>query len=151
MPLIIGHDCKLYYNTGTDASPTWNVIDIVGDVTLTDLGAGDAEVNLRLSDWVLNLPAKLRAAIEFMLANNIGGTDFDNLRGYALGRTIKQYAVVNGDITTSANQYFKAFCHITAFPWAQPIEEMTSHDCRLSLSYHEESGSPVYPSWATVP
>jgi hypothetical protein len=151
MGLIIGHDCKLYYNTGTNASPTWNEIKIVGDVTLADLGAGDAEVNLRISDWVLNLPAKLRAAIEFNLANDIGGTDYDNLRGYCFARTIKQYAVVNGDINTSGKQYFKAFCHFNGFPWSQPIEEVTQHDSRLSLSYQEESGSLVEPAWATVP
>tara|TARA_Y100000310_G_scaffold310662_1_gene356143 strand:+ start:1198 stop:1650 length:453 start_codon:yes stop_codon:yes gene_type:complete len=150
MGLKVGNDLKLYYNTGTDATPTWVEIDIVGDVTV-NLEAGDAEVDLRLTNWLLNLPSKLSGSIDLALANNIGNTAYDALRGYYFNRTIAQYASANAAIATSGTEYFKAFCHFSSFPWNQATQEMSNHDATLSLSYHEESGSLVEPAWATIP
>ena len=90
MALKVGNDLKLYYNTGTDASPTWVEVKIVGDVTV-DLNVSDAEVDLRVSSWVLNLPAKLSGGINFTLANDIGGTEYDQLRGYGEGMHSKHH------------------------------------------------------------
>lgn len=150
MSLRVGQDCKLYHNTGTNASPVWVLIPIVGDVTIPDFGAQAAEVNLRVSNWILNLPTKLKAAIEFMIANDIGGTVWTALRTAAHAKTIKQFAVASGAIATSGTEYFKAFCFFEAFPWNQPIGEMSSHDARLALAYYEESSVLVEPSWVVV-
>ena len=148
--LKVGNDMKLYYNTGTDAIPAWTEIKLVGDVSV-DLNVNDAEVDLRVSNWILNLPAKLTGSINVALANDPGGTVFDTLRGYFFNRTIKQFASANGDIATTGTEYFKAFCYFSAFPWAQNTQEMSSHDAKLSLAYEEESGALVEPAWATVP
>ena len=150
MTLKVGNDMKLYYNTGTDASPTWNEINIVGDVTV-DLNVGDAVVDLRESNWLLNLPAKLSGSMSIMLANHIGDTDYDVLRGYFFNRTQAQFASADGAIATSGTEYFKAFCYFSAFPWSQPTQEMSSHDATLSLGYTEESSALVEPAWATTP
>lgn len=150
MALKVGNDLKLYYNSGTDASPTWVEIKIVGDVTV-DLNVSDAEVDLRVSSWVLNLPAKLTGGINFTMANDIGGTVFDALRGFAFARTQAQFASANENIATSGTEYFKAFAYFSAFPWGQETQSMSSHDCTMSLGYTEESGSLVEPSWATIP
>jgi len=135
---------------GTDASPTWVLIDMVGDVTV-NLNTNDAEVDLRVTNWLLNLPSKKTASFDLALANDIGGTVYDVLRGYYFNRTIAQYASANADIATSGTEYFKAFCHFSSFPWGQPTQDVSSHDASLSLSYQEESGSLVEPSWATTP
>lgn len=149
MSLKVGNDLKLYYNTGTDASPTWNEIQMVGDVSV-DLNCNDAEVDLRVTNWLLNLPAKLTGAFNVRLANDIGGTNYDVLRGYFFGRTTAQYASANADIATSGTEYFKAFAYWSAFPWQQNTQEMSAHDGKLSLAYEEESSALVEPAWATV-
>ena len=150
MSLKVGNDMKLYYNTGTDASPTWLEIEMVGDVS-ADLSCNDAEIDLRVTNWLLNLPAKLSGSLNAKLANDIGGTDFDTLRGYFFNRTIKQYATANADIAVSGTEYFKSFCFFSSFPWAQNTQEVSSHDAKLSLAYETESGSLVEPAWATTP
>jgi hypothetical protein len=150
MALKVGNNMKLYYNTGTNASPTWVEIKMVGDVTV-NLGVNEAEVDLRVTSWVLNLPAKNTGGFEFTLANDIGGTVYDALRVLALARTIKQFASANADIAVSATQYFKAFAFFNNFPWSQPTQEIASHDAGLALAYQEESGSLVEPAWATTP
>lgn len=150
MALKVGNDMKLYYNSGTDASPTWVLIDIVGDVTV-ETNINDAEVDLRISTWLLNLPSKFSGSININLANDFQGTVYDVLHGYQQNRTITQYASADAAIATQDTEYFKAFCHFSAFPWAQPTQEVSMHDAVLSLSYKEESGSLVEPAWAVVP
>ena len=150
MALKVGNDMKFYYNSGTDASPTWVEISIVGDVTVP-FSMNNAEIDLRVSNWLLGLASKLQGGYEFFLANDIGGTVYDALRGFAFGRTSKQFASMDGDIAVSGAEGFKAFGHFTDFPWAQNTQDISSHDAVLSLSYTEESGSLVEPSWTTIP
>lgn len=149
MSLKVGNDLKLYYNTGTDASPTWSEIQMVGDVSV-DLNCNDAEVDLRVSNWLLNLPAKLSGALNVRLANDIGGTVYDALRGFFFARTTAQYASANADIGTTGTEYFKTFAYWSSFPWQQNTQEMSAHDGKLSFAYEEESGSLVEPAWATT-
>lgn len=149
MSLKVGNDLKLYYNSGTDASPTWVELKMVGDVTV-DLSCNEAPVDLRVSNWLMNLPAKLTGAINVKLAHDIGGTNFDVLQTMFFARTTKQFASADADIATSGTEYFKAFCFLSAFPWAQGTQEMSAHDAKLSLAYEEEGGSLVEPAWATT-
>lgn len=152
MPLKIGNDMKAYHNTGTNGSPTWVEMKQIGDVTV-DLNVGEAEVDLRESNWILNLPAKLSAGINIALASNPGMTTvFDVLRTNFFARTIKQYAICNGVLATTGTEYFKAFCLISSFPWAQPTQEMASHDMTLALAWQEEpAGTLIEPSWVKTP
>ena len=150
MGLKVGNDMKFYYNSGTDASPTWVLIDCIGDLTV-NISIGEAEVDLRKSNWLLAIPSKLSGSFDFTLANNIGNTVFDALRGFALARTQKQFASADAAIATSGTEYFKAFGFFSEFPWGQPTQEVSSHDATVSLGYSEESGSLVEPAWATVP
>jgi hypothetical protein len=149
--LKVGNDMKLYYNSGTNESPTWVEICIVGDVTV-DHAINDAEVDLRCSQWLLNLPAKHSGSINIFLANSIGLAIWSFLNTMAFSRTITQFASANANIATSGTEYFKAYCHFSNFPWGQPTQEIASHDATLSLSWKENSqGAVIEPSWNVVP
>jgi hypothetical protein len=151
MTIKVGNDMKAYHNTGTNAAPTWVEMKQIGDVTL-DLNVGEAEIDLRESTWLLNLPAKLSASINIALANNPGMTTvFDVLRTNFLARNIKQYATCNGVLATTGTEYLKLFCFISAFPWAQPTQEMSSHDMVLTPAYWEESTVLMEPTWVKTP
>ena len=149
MGLKVGNDLKLYYNTGTDASPVWALIDKVGDVTV-NINCNEAEVDLRVSNWILNLPAKLNGSFDVTFANDIGGTVFDAMLAGALARTQFQFASANDAIATIGTEYFKAFGFFSAFPWGQNTQEMSAHSATISLGYTEESSTLVEPAWATV-
>lgn len=149
MGLVVGNDLKLYYNTGTDASPVWVEIDKVGDVTL-NISINEAEVDLRISNWVLAMPAKLSGSFDIALANDIGGTVWDALRALALGRTQAQFASANADIDTNGTELFKAFGFFSSFPWSQPTQDVSSGDASIALGYHEESDVMIEPGWTTI-
>lgn len=147
--ISVGNDHKLYYNSGTNASPVWVLIDIVGDVSV-DLNISSAEVDLRLSSFVTGLPAKLSGGMNIDMASDIGGTVHDALRGFAMARTRKIFASANDAIATSGTQYFKAPMFFTAFPWGQETQNIGKRDCQLALAYFIESAALIDPSWVVV-
>jgi len=141
----------LAHNTATDATPTWVTIDEIGDLTV-ELSTAEAEVDLRISNFILNLPSKISGGINFNLANNATGTATDQhevLRASFFARTQLQYASSDQAIATSGAQFFKAFCSVTNFSWAQPTQGLSDHDVNLSLAYNSGGvgGILVEPSW----
>lgn len=150
MTLRVGNDHKLYYNSGTDAAPVWVEIDIVGDVTVP-FTINEAQIDLRNSDYLMGLAAKIESGFDFFLAADVGGTVWTALKDLALGRSEVQMASANDDIATSGTEYFKAFARFSDFPWSQPTQEIGSGECTMGLAYVEEAGSLVLPSWTVVP
>lgn len=150
MGLKVGGDFNLYYNSATNASPTWVLINKVGDVNL-NLAATMAEIKLRISKWDLGLPSRLRIeSLDAQLATDIAGTVWDALRGFFLARTQKQFAVTNDNIATAGTQGFKFFGFFTAFPLSQPISEVAMGDCTIGPGFTEESSTLVEPTWFTI-
>lgn len=148
--LKIGGNWKLYYNSNTNASPTWVEIKKVGDVVL-NIEVGEAPVEIRETNWNLNLPARFTiSSIDAMLATDIAGTVWEALRGFFFGRTAKQYAICNDTIATSGTQGFKLFAFWKTFPINQPLAEMVRGDAALSPAYVEESSALVEPTWFTI-
>ena len=56
MAVKLGLDAKLFHNTGSYATPTWDEITNVRDLTL-NLEAGEADVTACLRDWPRNSAA----------------------------------------------------------------------------------------------
>lgn len=149
MTLRVGNDNKLYYNSATDASPTWVLIEIVGDVTLNQ-GVNEAEVDLRLLDYIVNLPAKHTTGLTAALANHFGNTVFDALKTIFENKTHTQFAVSDIAIATSGAEFFKLFAFASSWDWAQATQQMSNHDVTLSPAYQEESATVVPPAWDTT-
>ena len=57
----VGQRMKLYRNSGTTATPVWQEISDVGDVTLDGMELGTAELKRRSSIWVKVLAALFSA------------------------------------------------------------------------------------------
>jgi len=150
MTLRVGNDNKLYYNTGTHASPVWVLIEIVGDVTL-DQGVNEAEVDLRILDYIVNLPAKKTTGVTVMIANHFGNTVFDALKTIFENKTATQFAITDIAIATSGAEFFKLFAFASAWPWNQATQELSQHDVTLSPVYFEEAAVVIPPPSATTP
>lgn len=148
---IAGHKCKLYRNTGVPATPVWSEIDEVGDVELGGMEMGGAELKRRNNDFTKEL-STLMGVIEISanLIYGLDATNFDAIRANFFNGTVEQYAVMNGDITTTGNEGLKIPVRVATFPWAQPLEEATSFAATFRCAYMD-SGGEVDPAWYTVP
>jgi hypothetical protein len=151
MPAVTGHKCKLYRNTGTNASPTWVLITGVGDVSIADLSYGAAELKHRGSNFAKQLPTLIQPInVDVQLIHGIDATNYTAIRTAFFAATINEYAIADGLIATVDTQAFKFPAFWSDFPWNQPLEEVSNHDARLSLAYMEEAAAEVDPEWMVV-
>ena len=148
--LRVGYEMKVSYNSATNASPTWVAINEIGDVSLPDLGLNLAEVNLRVSSWMMNLGGRMNVAMEFPLAFNVTESVHDALRIAFFARTIQQYAINEGLPTAGSHQGFKFYGIIESFPLTANLDDLTMWDTvRIAPAYFVESSAVVDPAWFT--
>ena len=153
MPPTTGHKMKLYRNTGTVAVPVWSEVDEVGDVSLGDFSMGVAELKRRANNFTKNLATLVQnMAIDFRLHYGLDATNYDAIRAAFLAGTIEEWAIMSGDIAVSGNEGMRIPMLVEQFPWDQPLEDVSGHDCRLVIGYMEEpAGTEIDPSWYVVP
>lgn len=126
MGVKLGLDGKLYRNTGSYASPTWNEVPRIKDVTLT-LEKNLADVSSRASAGWREFAATLKdATVEFMIiVTDIAGDteDREAFRDAFLNNTNIECAIMDGDITTSGSEGFRATFAVSQFSRGEALEE----------------------------
>lgn len=145
-----GADCKLYYNSATNASPTWVEVKECGDLSMPDFGINLAEVNIRDSAWEMSLIGRLKAAVEFGLLYNPSNAVWQAIKAAFLARTPMMFAVMDQAIATIGAEGLKAFFNIESFPITQNLDETSMVDVRLSPAYKIETAALVPPTWLVV-
>jgi hypothetical protein len=146
-----GARMNLYYSA-TFATPSWQLISEVEDVSIPDFTMGMAELKRRSSAYTKNLPTLIQTvSVEFKLWHGLGATAFGALRGYFLAGTAIAIAIMDGPVATPGSEGWKVPMLVEQFPWDQALEDVSSHDIRLVLAYMEDpAGTEVNPSWLTV-
>jgi hypothetical protein len=123
MAVKLGLDAKLYRNTGTFASPAWNEITNVKDVTL-NLEAGEADVTTRgNAGWRATVATLKDGSIEFEMVWDTADDDFAAIRDTFPNRAGVEFAVMDGDITLTGSQGLQATCIVTNFSRNESLEE----------------------------
>ena len=146
MAVKLGLDAKLFRNTGTYGSPTWNEIKNVKDVTL-NLEAGEADVTTRGNNgWRATVATLKDGSIEFEMVWDSADDDFTAIRDAFLNKTALEMAVMDGDVLTAGSQGLRASFMITSFSRNEPLEEAITVSVTAKPTY---SANP--PSWLTVP
>jgi hypothetical protein len=146
MAVKLGLDARLYRNTGTYASPTWNEIKNVKDVTLS-LETSEADVTTRgNSGWRATVATLKDGSIEFEMVWDTADDDFAAIRDAFLNRAAIEFAVMDGDITVSGSQGLRATCVVTNFTRNEALEEAITVSVTVKPTY---SVNP--PSWVVVP
>ncbi|MCE9530353.1 MAG: phage tail protein [Planctomycetes bacterium] len=142
MGVKLGLDAKLYRNTGTFASPTWDEIKNVKDLTL-NLEAGEADVTTRGNNsWRATVATLKDASIEFDMVWDTGDADFAAIRDAFLNKTGIEFAVMDGDISTAGSQGLRATCAITKFSRNESLEEALTVSITVKPTYAANA-----PSW----
>tara|TARA_R100000808_G_C2150055_1_gene158618 strand:+ start:317 stop:775 length:459 start_codon:yes stop_codon:yes gene_type:complete len=142
-----GRNGILYYNSGTDASPTWVEVTEVGDVSIGEQNLETADFISRSTDWLLKLASHFSAEVTLNLHHDTDETLFDAILGFFTGKTATIFAVADGAIATAGTHYFKIPALITAFSYEQEANEAENHELTLEPTYFLESGSLISPAW----
>jgi len=149
MAIRLGLNAKLYRNTGTYASPTWNEIGNVKDVTL-NLESAEADVTVRANNgWRATVPTLKDASIEFEMVWDTADEDFQSIRDAYLNVTTLDVLALDGPVSgagSTGNQGLRAVCNVTGFSRSEPLEEALSVSVTVKPAY---SVNP--PTWFVVP
>jgi hypothetical protein len=146
----IGLDCKLYRNTGTYASPVWNEITNVADVTV-QLTKGEADTSTRAGRWKTRKGTLKDASIDFQLKYVAGDTDFTALLASYTDGTSIDLLVLDGLVATAGSQGLRAVCEVFNFQVGQPLEGSLTYDVSAKPTpSFDGSGVAQPPVWFTA-
>ena len=146
MTVKLGLDAKLFRNTADYATPTWDEITNVRDLTL-NLEAGEADVTTRGNDgWRATVATLKDGSIEFEMVWDSEDTDFTAIRDAFLNKTAVEMAVLDGDVVTTGSQGLRASFMVTSFSRNEPLEEAITVSVTMKPTY---SANP--PEWMTIP
>lgn len=148
-----GHDFYLYIGEAADGgAEALQLIDQVEDVNVTGLEYALAELKRRKSRWNLKVVTTLSAAITFKLWHKLSPDKFDFLRSAFFEQTPLEVWVLNGPIAEPGTEGLKLICQLSQFPWNQPLEEISNHDCQLDPTYYFDEGEEeeIEPEWIVI-
>jgi hypothetical protein len=145
MAIKLGMDAKLYRNTGTYASPTWDLIGNVKDLTLS-LETGEADVTTRGNGgWRATVATLKDGSLEFEMIWDTEDTDFTAIRTAFIGNTAVEMAVLDGLVATTGSQGLRASFMVTNFTRNEPLEEAITVSVSMKPTYSTNA-----PAWMTV-
>ncbi len=119
----LGMDAKLYLNSGTYESPTWDEIDHAKDVTL-NLDKGEDDVTTRASGgWEEAVGTLKSASIDFDVLWDMADANVEKLWEAFLNNTAIEFAVMDGDIATVGSRGIRATMNVFKFTRNENLKE----------------------------
>ena len=144
-----GDKMKLYHNTGTYETPVWAEICEIGDLSVDNFKRAVALLERRCSQFGKNLPSLLDPiSFTFKLLYGLSSTIFyrmmtDHWYGYS-----REYAILDGDLAIDGTEGLRLPAIFEEFPWDQPLKDVSSHQCKLSLAYKLDANlAEINPAW----
>ena len=145
MAHVLGMDAKLYYNTGSYASPTWTLISNVRDLTL-NLERGDTDITTRGGGgWRQSVATLADGSIDFGMVWDNTDTVFTAIKNAFINNTVLEFLVLDGLVATTGSQGLRASMAITSFSRNEGLEDALTVDVSAKTAYADNA-----PSWHTV-
>jgi len=145
--VVLGLSAKLYRNTGTYDTPTWQEITLVKDVKLT-LSKGEADATTRAAGgWKQSVATLKEASLELELVWDPSDQSLTALRDAYLNNTPVDLAVMDGPMqpgTGKTSQGLRALWDVFSFDRNEPLEEVLTVSVTLKPTYG------AAPTWHTV-
>jgi len=141
-----GYEAKLYRNTGTYASPVWNEVPNVKDLSV-DIGADEADVSTRKNAGFKATAQGLKdAPVEFGMVWDTEDLDFSAFQDAFFDGTPIEVAVMDGDIAVAGSEGLRATMAVMGFSRNEPLGEALSVAVSLKPTYADNP-----PEWHVVP
>lgn len=145
MSARIGQSHKLFRNTGTAGSPTWDEITAVADVELSAT-ADASESSTRAS--------RIRSYVAGMLDFSVTATmilvateaDYTAIRTAFFNGTALDLAIADGPIATTGTRYFRSGFVVTSFSQSEPLNGTVT----LSVEFRPTEMPSVPQGYVTV-
>jgi hypothetical protein len=142
MSLKIGMNAKLYWNSGTYASPVWEEVTNAKDVTLGG-ETGQADVTTRGNNgWRATVATLRDATIDFEMVWDTEDANFEAFRDAWLTNTAIEVLALDGDKDVAGHEGLRATCMVVNFSRGEPLEEAITVSVSVKPTYSENA-----PEW----
>lgn len=132
---ILGFQGKLYYNTGSYASPTWSLISNVGDIKAT-LDADEAEINIRAANgFKLSVAGLIAASWEWSSVYDPADTAQAALIAAFDARSGIEFLILDQAVATSGSSGMRAWCMIQKAPRQEELGNAMMIDFAIKPTY----------------
>lgn len=148
----LGRDARLYYNSGTVASPTWVEIKEARDLTI-NLACDKVAVEDRSTIYKLFESGGLDFSISGSLTYRNGNANCAVLRDMMFARSAHQFAITTGPIATAGTQGLKAGMKCFSNNLGLALNDGQKVDFELAPCYYESPAAPgtqILPAWFTA-
>ena len=145
MAYVLGMNAKLYYNTGSYASPTWTLISNVRDLTL-NLERGDTDITTRGGGgWRQSVATLADGSIDFGMVWDTADTVFTAIKDAFINNTTVEFLALDGLQATTGSQGLRATMAITSFSRNEGLEDALTVDVSAKTAYADNA-----PEWYTA-
>lgn len=146
MAHVLSEDAKLYYNTGSYATPTWTEITNVKDLTLS-MDKGEVDLTTRASGGFNEFgDGLIDASVEFNILWDSSDTAFTALRTAFFAKTSVECLVLDGPSATAGSQGLRATMMVKSFTRNESLGEALMVDVTL----RPVKNSDAAPAWFTA-
>jgi hypothetical protein len=136
-----GRDKKLYYNSAsTYASPTYVLIDRVGDVNRSGQKA-TTDVDMRASENTITVYGNMKREITFTYYKKKGANDtvFNKLLDSYENNTVLDIVMADGPIATAGTVYDRGPFIVSQMELSEPIAGVDSYAVTMNFADAERS------------
>ena len=141
---ILGLDAKLYLNSGTYASPTWDEVANVKDLSLA-LEKSEADVSTRASAWSLIKGALKSATIDFNQVYDTTDANWTAFKNAYLSNTSVECAILDGGVGADGTEGLRASCEVLKWSHSQNLEEALMTEISLKPTRADNA-----PEWMVI-
>lgn len=146
MSAVLSENAKLYRNTGSYATPVWNEIPNVRDLTL-NLDKDEVDVTTRGSGGFKEyVDGMIDASVDFGMVWDTADADFTAIREAFFDKLSIEFLILDGGSAVSGSQGLRATCMIKSFTRNESLGEALMVDVTLRPVKNDDS----YPEWYTV-
>lgn len=146
MAHVLAEDAKIYRNTGTYGSPTWDLVANVKDLTL-NLDKDEVDVTTRASNGFKEfVDGLIDASIEFQMLWDTSDADFTAIQGAFFNKTAIEFLILDGASNVAGSQGLRATCMIKSFSRSETLGEALMVD----VSIRPTKNANAAPAWYTA-
>jgi len=141
----VGLDCKLYYNTGSYAAPSWELVPNVKDVNYPSQ-FGEAVGSTRSSTVVEVKPTLQGFELTFNLRRNKADAVYEVFRAAHYARTTIEVLALDALEATAGAEGPRFTAYVMGFDEAEPLEEFSE----VAVTLKPAAGAANALEWYTV-
>lgn len=119
-----GYEGRLYYNTGTPESPTWEPVNTVKDVTLNQEANDIDDTSRTTNGWRSRIQGLKQWGTEFDMIYTPSDSAWQAIRVHFEEGTPAEILVLDQDIAIDGAEGLRGFAEITGFDKEEPLEDV---------------------------